>query len=309
MADAAARGGASPAGGSHSSGGATGGAHTGGALAGSGGAGITGGTGSLDAGLRADASGSGGTTASGGVTTSGGAPASGGAPTTDAATSASGCIVPLYTYPTDVSWTAIVAAQNAHSRVAVIAIVNPNSGPGSSSSTAYTNGIAKLTTAGIRAIGYVHTSYGARAAAEVRGEIDQWHTWYPEVAGIFFDEESNDAGGDGYYRDLSAYVKSLGMPLTVGNPGTDTNASYIGAVDITFVYETDGLPSDTKLTEWQSRYPIRSIGVIPYASLLESAWVSKARSAVGYIYVTDDDLPNPWDTLPPFFDDLLSALE
>jgi hypothetical protein len=155
----------------------------------------------------------------------------------------------------------------------------------------------------------VHTSYGARAAADVRAEIDQWHAWYPKVDGIFFDEESNDAGGDGYYRDLSGYVKSLGMRLTVGNPGTDTAASYIDAVDVTFVYEANGLPSDVTLTDWRSRYPLRSVGVIPYASALDLAWISKARSAVGYIYVTDDDLPNPWDTLPPFFDDLLAALE
>lgn len=308
--DGGARGGTTPTtGGARSIGGESGGGHAGGVAAGSGGLGVAGGAGSLDAGVRAGAAGSGGNAATGGASAAGGAHASGGVLTSDAATAVTGSIVPLYTYPTDASWPAILAAQVAHPRVPVVAIVNPNSGPGSAPSTDYTNGIAALTAGGIRAIGYVHTSYGARATAAVRGEIDQWHAWYPQVAGIFFDEESNDPGGDVYYRDLNDYVKSLGMQFTVGNPGTETDASYVSAVDVTFVYETNGLPSDTLLADWQSRYPRRSVGVIPYASSLDRAWVSKARSAVGYIYVTDDDLPNPWDSLPSFFDELLGALE
>jgi hypothetical protein len=249
----------------------------------------------------------GGSTA-GGVPGSGGN-ATGGAPGSGGSTASTGCIVPLYTDPGDNSWSAIVAARNAHPSVPVIAILNPSNGPGSAPSSTYTTGIAALTTAGIRTIGYVYTSYGARAPATVRTEVDHWHGWYPQLTGIFFDEESNTAGDDAYYRDLTIYVKSLGMQLTVGNPGTNTSASFISAVDVTFIYETDGLPATAMLTNWQSRYPRRSVGVIPYASSLDLAWVQQARAAVGYIYVTDDDLPNPWDTLPSFFGNLLAALE
>lgn len=281
---------------------------------------IQGAGGSPDAGTRMDAAAAGGSTARDGAATldaSGGsasdaamsATSDAAMPTSsDAAMSATGCIVPLYTDPGDASWNAIIAAQNAHSTVPVIAIVNPNNGPGSAPSAAYTTGIAALTAARIRVIGYVYTSYGARSTSAVRGDVDDWHAWYPEVGGIFFDEESNDAGGDGYYRDLTSYVKSLGMQLTVGNPGTDTSASYISAVDVTFIYESAGLPSTPLLSDWQSQYPRQSVGIIPYASPLDLAWVSRARAAVGYIYVTDDDLPNPWDTLPAFFDELLGAL-
>ena len=35
----------------------------------------------------------------------------------------------------------------------------------------------------------------------------------------------------------------------------------------------------------------------------------EARKYVGYIYLQNDDLPNPWDSLPSYFDDLLDALE
>jgi hypothetical protein len=252
---------------------------------------------------------SGGQSASGGSTVTGGAPTGGTAAATGGAAAVTGSIVPLYTDPGDSSWSAMVAAKNAHPSVPVVAILNPANGPGSAASSAYTSGITALTSAGIRVIGYVYTSYGARAAATVRTDIDRWHSWYPAMSGIFFDEESNTAGTEAYYGDLSSYVKSLGMTLTVGNPGTETSVSYVNVMDVTFIYESAGLPSSALLASWQATYPRANVGVIPYASSLSTSFVQQARNAVGYIYVTDDDLPNPWDTLPSFFSSLLAALE
>jgi len=256
----------------------------------------------------------GGARATGGAVSSAGAHATGGASSAGntgvAGSQATGAtIVPLYSYPTDTSWPAIVAAKRAHPGVTVIAIANVDNGPGSSVDSAFTNGITSLVQAGIEAIGYVYTSYGARPAATVKADIDRWHRLYPNVSGIFFDEESNTNGGDGYYRDLSSYVKSLGMALTVANPGTDTSSAYINAVDVTFIYESAGLPGSTQLSTWRSKYDMQRVGVIPYASTLDTAWVTQARSAIRYMYITDDVLPNPWDTLPSYFSNLLGALE
>ncbi len=238
----------------------------------------------------------------GGSLTTGGSSAAG-------AQSAGATIVPLYSYPTESPWSAIVSAKLAHPSVTVIAIANVDNGPGTAVDSAFTSGIRALTTAGIVVIGYVYTSYGARAAATVKAEIDAWRRFYPTLSGIFFDEESNTTGGDTYYRDLGTYVKSNGMTLTVGNPGTDTGSAYINALDVTFIYESAGLPSTTMLTNWHSRYPLKGVGVIPYAANFDLTWAQQARSAVGYIYVTNDDLPNPWDTLPSYFSNLLAALE
>ena len=263
------------------------------------------------------ASGGGATTGgrAGGGTATGGSKASTGGSITTGGTSAAGTqsagatIVPLYSYPTESPWSAIASAKLAHPSVTVTAIVNVDNGPGTAVDSAFTSGIRTLTTAGIIVIGYVYTSYGARATAIVKADVDAWREFYPAISGIFFDEESNTNGTDAYYRDLGTYVKSNGMTLTVGNPGTDTTSAYINALDVTFIYETAGLPSATMLTNWRSRYPLKGVGVIPYAANLDLAWMQQARSAVGYIYVTNDDLPNPWDTLPSYFSNLLAALE
>jgi hypothetical protein len=278
-------------------GGAPGSTAAGGAT-GTGGATSTGAGGAVIAGM-------GGAIAPGAGGSSGGAAGSPG--TTPPAST--GTIVPLYTDPSDSSWTAIVTAKQAHPTVPVIAIVNPNNGPDTARSSSYTSGIAKLQQAGIVVIGYVATGYTSRGIPAVEADIDQWKAFYPVLQGIFFDEQSNTAGDEGFYKTVSQYSKSKGLTFTVGNPGTDTGPSFVGAVDVGLIYESFGLPGTSNLTGWHSGFPKSNFGIIPYGAALDHAYVKAAKALVGYIYVTNDDLPNPWDTLPSFFADLLADLE
>ena len=194
-------------------------------------------------------------------------------------------------------------------RCSVVVIANPDSGPGASKSNAYTTGIAKLVAADIQVIGYVATGYASHSLASMEAEIDTWRSFYPQTSGIFFDEQSDKAADVDYYRTLSQYAKAHGAPYTVGNPGTDTAESYVGALDTMLIYESKGLPSVSALGGWHAKYAPTNFGVIPYGAAFDAAFVQSARKAVGFVYIQNDDLPNPWDTLPPFFGDLLAALE
>ena len=42
---------------------------------------------------------------------------------------------------------------------------------------------------------------------------------------------------------------------------------------------------------------------------MDSTFVKQARQYVQYVYLTNDDLPNPWDSLTSYFASLLAALE
>jgi hypothetical protein len=217
-----------------------------------------------------------------------------------------GTIVPLYTYPTDSSWSAIVSAKNARPTVPVLAIVNPNNGPGSTVDGNYTTGINNLRSAGIKVLGYVATGYASRSEALVQSELDRWRSFYPGVEGVFFDEMSNVAGQEDYYRRQDAYARSKGFTYTVGNPGTDTRSSYVGVVNTIIVYESAGA---VPLPTWYQGFPRENFAVIPYrVPSLDSAYVAAAKQSVGFIYLTNDDLPNPWDSLPPYFPSLLGEL-
>jgi hypothetical protein len=133
--------------------------------------------------------------------------------------------------------------------------------------------------------------------------------FYPGLHGIFFDEQSNKAEHVAYYRDLSQYAKSRGLSYTVGNPGADTAEAFVGALDMMLIYESDGIPELSRLQGWHANHAPSNFGIIPYATAMDAAFVREARKHVGYIYLQNDVLPNPWDTLPSYFDDLLEALE
>jgi hypothetical protein len=82
-------------------------------------------------------------------------------------------IVPLYTYP-GVSWTNIINAKHANPGVAMVTIINPDTGPGASKDQNYVSGINNLRAAGVVVLGYDHTSYAARPLADVEADINSY---------------------------------------------------------------------------------------------------------------------------------------
>jgi hypothetical protein len=226
---------------------------------------------------------------------------------------ASGVIVPLYIYPSPnvlTAWDTLASEKRRHPTVDVRAIINPSNGPGTSVDSSYVAGVSKLRGAGIVVLGYVYTNYAARSTVELQKEMTAYSRWYPDVSGIFFDEMQNRAGYEAYYRDLQTYALSLGFTSTVGNPGTEVPPSFVGTVGTILIYESKGLPNVGTLKGWHAGYDRRNFGIIPYGvSALDSAFVAAARPSIGYIYLTNDDMPNPWDSLPSYFADLLTALQ
>jgi hypothetical protein len=180
--------------------------------------------------------------------------------------------------------------------VTVEAIVNPDNGPGAAQDGTFVSGLGKLTGVGIVPFGYVATNYGKKTSAAVKLEIDAYRRMYPAVTGIFFDEMSDVAADGAYYRALTAYAKQNGFSRTVGNPGTDVPESLIGTVDTLFIYESAGTPALAPLAGWHASYPAKNFGIIPYkVPTLDPTFVQRARTTIGFIYVTNDDLPDPWD--------------
>jgi hypothetical protein len=165
----------------------------------------------------------------------------------------------------------------------------------------------------IAIIGYVYTSYGNRDIAIAEQRIDLYKQLYNITKGIFFDEMANTDGKQQYYRDLTAYTRNVaGMTYTMGNPGTSTLESYVGTVDTLLVYEGKGYPTIATIQSrtFNGKYDKNNFGVIPYGvTRYDAAWVSKARGMAGYIYVTEDTAPNPWDTLSKYSSQLARDLQ
>lgn len=216
----------------------------------------------------------------------------------------SGLIIPLYTYPGS-TWLSVIQAKLANPSVPIIATINPSNGPGTAQDTNYVSGINSLANAGVHVVGYVYTQYGARSLSSVEADILAYARWY-NVSGIFFDEMSNLASSAMYYRALATYANSLGLKLTVGNPGTSGTA-VVGIFDILVIYENQGLPAISSLEAYA--HSRENFAFISYAvGSLNASQLWEASAYSGWLYATNGVPPNPYDSLPPYFASEASTL-
>ena len=237
--------------------------------------------------------------------------------------------VPSYFYPGSL-WTQM---EQANPTVGT-AVINPNSGSGDTINQDYVNQVKKSQEAGLTVLGYVHTSYGARDATIVKNEIDRYYEWY-KVDGIFLDEaEYRDCSDETYYKYIFDYVRSKDSANStvlagegptsrknhvVQNPGTQTQECYMKSADIMLnfegTYNTYSSSYSAPNPNWLPNYDAKRFWHLIYSTpntkaIEKAVKLSKTRNA-GWVYVTPDALPNPWDTLPQgtYWNKELSALK
>lgn len=220
-------------------------------------------------------------------------------------------LVPAYFYPVANSPWVRLTAKAAQWPGRVWAIGDPFNGPGPSFDATYAQTFQAFRQAGGRLLGYVSTSYGNVPAAQARADIDQWIAWYP-LDGFFLDEMDNVPGAhEAYYQGLRDHARvRLPGALVVSNPGTSTVESYLlssgrPVVDTLCVFENSTSFPAWAPDAWTSRWRSRNFYVLPYgvgATQWHACVDHALASNCGWIYVTDDVLPNPWDTLPAYFE-------
>lgn len=223
-------------------------------------------------------------------------------------------LLPLYAHPAwwDSGlyvWDDVAAA---NSRAPITAIINPNNGPdGGPPDEDYTRGLSDLRAGGVTILGYVYTSYALRDATAVKADIDLYATAF-DVDGIFLDEVSTSTNDLAYYADLHTYIHAkTNLHQVVTNPGTKCPEAYLTrpATDTAVIYE-DG-------TGWSSYAPDGYVARYPptrFAALIHNTASAETmrtnvdlavRRNIGYVYVTNDGLPDPWDTLPSYWNELV----
>lgn len=224
-------------------------------------------------------------------------------------------MVPAYFYPDPGGdWERLAVAAK---RVPLIAILNPNSGPGNAVDAEYAKAIKAVRTAGGRITGYVSTAYGQRPTADAKADILRYHQWYT-LDGFFLDEMSNDGGvaSVAYYQELHDYILRLKPTYHItGNPGTQTSEIYVTkpTVDTVVTFENGSGYPGYVASSWNKKYPAHRfchlLHSVPSTTTLTNAvQLAQARNA-GFLYVTDDVLDNPWDRLPTYWDTELNLIE
>lgn len=213
------------------------------------------------------------------------------------------------------------------------AVINVINGTDYAPSPEATSAIQNASASGVKLVGYIDTGYlgttGKRTrlgstdpadwVAQIQGDISAWYQFYgSNLAGIFFDQTQNACGPTSgsndwvdRYRQLSNAVKRLHSgALTVVNPGIGASQCYEDVADVIVTFEGSyesyvddpAAPNPYKPLSWTPADPNKIwhivYGASDVATMNHVVELSNTRGA-GYIYVTDDLLPNPYDTLPP----------
>ena len=241
-------------------------------------------------------------------------------------------IVPAY-FGTDAALWGRLA--DAASRIGdrLIVIANPNNGPDDPGRLdAFNAVIDSVVGNGGIVLGYVYTCWVdrdegpcPRSHLAIDVDIDKWYNEYPSIQGIFFDQVSTEAHHVDFYRNLYSNVQLAASGrhppqhgMVVFNPGVlneATHVDYLGIGDAMFVvYEGmpdpffDLNPARPVRVSQRQRAAALVYGTAPGSDV--SDVLAHARSLnLGGIYVTDDKLPNPWDTLASYFEEVVHAIE
>lgn len=225
-------------------------------------------------------------------------------------------LVPAYFYPVPGSpWDRLIATSESNPTL-VWAIGNPGSGPGAAIDPTYVATFTAFQRSG-RLLGYVYTSYGARPLVDVFADIDTWYAWYAPD-GIFVDEMDNvPLAHESYYRAIFQHVAAAHpKAAVVGNPGTTSTLDYLDgafgrcASTLCLFENSSGFLAYTP-QPWVLTRPRREFYALPHSTAAADwpAVVDHAfASHFGWVYVTNDTLPNPWDTLPPYFEAMVDTI-
>ena len=234
-----------------------------------------------------------------------------------------------YSNPTGdpAAWNRLIDADSTKASVLVANVLN---GPGSTKDDAWADVINRAHASGKKVLGYVDTGYLGQAdgrttrlgstqtqdwVAQMEQDVSAWYSLYgSSIDGIFFDDGYNVCGTDDQfsdtYADVNQYTKRYHPgAMTVLNPGTVVPQCYENSADTLLTYEGSyagyfGNEANAALNYqplgWTPSDPSKIWNIIsnpPAAGITAVAQAAQSRD-VGYVEITDDVQPNPYDQQP-----------
>ncbi|KAL4745205.1 hypothetical protein BDW72DRAFT_211670 [Aspergillus terricola var. indicus] len=211
------------------------------------------------------------------------------------------------------------------SDIVSVLIANVLNGPDTTVNEAWADVINRAYASGKRIIGYVRTGYLGQSeqrfetrlgsteiadwVAQIEADVDLWYALYPgKIGGIFFDEVLNICGSGNQYADLYRFLsdntkRKYPDAFTVLNPGTTMPQCFENSADTLMTFEQSYdiyMNSYVPNPGWTPTDPRKLWHIIygvPQAEAARVAELALQRGA-GFVHITDDTLPNPYDTLP-----------
>jgi hypothetical protein len=251
-----------------------------------------------------------------------------------------GVLVPAYFYPgfggpggVGDGWAAMAAAA---SHIPVTAIFNPDSGPlPGKPDPNYVNAMTNLENAGGKVVAYIPTYDGTATPSTIANDITTYITQYGSlINGFFIDQMYILPSTLSYYQNIYNSIKMQGNYTVIGNPGSPflngvSPQDFLSTANVMNIFEGPNIapaPGEAGYDaypyglNWFQNYPSSRFSNIVYDvpanagdPSQSSAMLADLSKAVGlnagYVYMTDQMLPNPYAQLPSYWDQEVSAIQ
>ena len=220
-------------------------------------------------------------------------------------------LLPLYLYPGQEAsaWSNIFSTISTHPSVQFQVVINPNSGPGTTSDLTDENhiaGISKLNSfPNVKTLGYVLTGYGQRDNALVNADVDVYASWTADlrIDGIYFDEVSNDRTQQNYDRMeiLSKHAReSIEGAWVVFNPGYRAPEPLFAFCDmmVEFEHPLADYQAEVILEQIPGEYMGKSAVQIietPEGTDVEGLMVEMEQKGLGAVFFGEDCCYKVWN--------------
>ncbi|KAJ6073323.1 hypothetical protein N7467_011408 [Penicillium canescens] len=219
------------------------------------------------------------------------------------------------------SWERLLAYDTEKVSVLVANVMN---GPDYAVDKSWKSVIDQAASQGKKILGYVRTGYLgvsqqqfttrlgshnlADWASQIEQDVDKWFELYgSSLGGIFFDEGWPECGPDNIYVDLYAYINNYTKrkhpgAFTVLNPGSPIAQCYEDTMDTLLTFESsyETYTNSFVPNDWTPKDPRKIWHIVykvPQEQIASVAALARDRHS-GLLEITDDDQPNPYDTLP-----------
>ena len=242
-------------------------------------------------------------------------------------------LVPAYFYPAGEgrkTWNRLIDAHAPEDKIEIVVIANINSGNvGTTIDSNYADVIARAAKKGLTVIAYITSDYanthGAASLETARTNVTNWFKLYPQLQGIFIDEQTSDGTAiASYYEPLRKHIRLIHpKALVVGNPGNNCVEDYLigrpdgPIMDVVIIHENN----ETKVpyakaspSAWMSNYSPDRFAMLVHTSTTFGRQLRLARKRrTGYVFVTDaigppPDTIHPWGKLPTYWEDELQMI-
>jgi hypothetical protein len=224
-------------------------------------------------------------------------------------------LVPAYIYPVGEGLKDWQRLFEAATKVEIVAIANPNSGPGDERNLDYAAIYTEASNQGITLVGYVSTDYCRRPQAEIKNDVDTWVRLYPQIRGFFFDQQPRDGRDAVRFAELRDYAKGkIRDPLVITNPGTLCDDAYLAqsVSNVTCVFNNYQGFEQFELPAPLKKYEPFRFATMPYnigdVETMRAIVKDAINKRIGYLYISDAKPLNRWDKLPIYWEEEVDAV-